>query len=177
MNPKAIRRAILEVLYRYRQDDYVQITDLQKQLEDSGLKYDDRILHGEIMYLDEKGFLKIVAKHMGEEYLYYDGVHITSYGIDVVEDADEFNKLFSVHIHHFGDVSNSNLSIGSPNSSQKLSISESDISPEVCAILVKLKAAIEKKDSQTTVKLLAELSEGAKAVFWNIAASILINLP
>lgn len=174
-HPKTIRKKILEILYDYRQEGMVDLKILQERLVKAGFELDDRTLHGEIIYLEDKGYLDIMGKFCGREYLHFHALRITSYGVDLVEDPEEFNKLFTVKINHIGNILNSNVAIDSPHSNQKIDISE--LSPELQQAVKDLEKAIQEKDDKKVFDLLAVLKDGAKNVFWNIVSTILINLP
>lgn len=171
--PKTIRKKILEILYNHRQDPRVNLETLQKGLAEAGLELDEQILYGEIDYLEEKGYLKIIGKFGNVKG--FVALKITSSGVDLVEDPEEFNKLFTVKINHFGNISNSNVAVDSPHSNQRIDISE--LSPEIQQTIRDLEKAIHEKDDKKVFDLLAVLKDGAKSVFWNVVSTILINLP
>jgi len=114
MEPKEIRKKILEILYSKRSDFFV---DPQTLLAPLGVT--DEVLDMEIRYLNEKGFLKIMGKHNGK-FLNFAGIKISANGIDLVEDHEEFNKLFTIKIsnNNFGDVKDSQLNINAENTNQ-----------------------------------------------------------
>lgn len=146
-----------------------------EDLKNKGLKIDERTLHGELTYLDEKGLIKKIGKH-NQKYLNFMGLVITAEGVDLVEDPEEFGRLFSVKINNFGAILNSNVNIDSAQAAQQLSVIISS-SPEIQNKLLELKEMIEAKDAKKTIDVLRELSEGSKAVFWNIVSSLLVNIP
>jgi len=118
MSPKEVRKKVLEVLYENRSEFYVATKKLLDLVDTT-----EEILDTEIRYLEEKFLLKIPGgRYMGQQYLNFPGVKITAYGIDLVEDPEEFNKLFSININAFGSVNNSNLAIGKNDSKQTIGI-------------------------------------------------------
>lgn len=175
MHPKEIRRSVLEILYESRADFMVNTEELVESLKQKGMELDERTLHGELNYLDEKGFIKKVGS-FNQKYLNFIGLGITAYGVDLVEDPEEFSKLFSIKINHFGDISNSNVNIDSPRAEQELSVMLSE-SPELQNKLLELREMINAKDSKKTLSILTELSEGSKAVFWNVVSSFVMSMP
>ncbi|MDD5083338.1 MAG: hypothetical protein PHT88_00175 [Candidatus Moranbacteria bacterium] len=168
MGPKDIRKKILEMLYSQRSGFMVKTDDLINSFKP---KLDDPILHQEIEYLKGKGFLETQAEFMGREYLYFAGLKITPIGIDLVENPEEFGKLFNVHINNFGNISQSNVVASSSNINQSINVQTNDISPEILELLQQLKKAIEDGDIEKKDSLLQKLRSGAENVFWNLVAS------
>lgn len=72
-------------------------------------------LDRQIGYLENKYYLKIVWKYM-KQYMWFIAIKITDAGIDLVENKEDFNKLFKIEINNISDVSHSNIVIGSNNS-------------------------------------------------------------
>ena len=120
MEPKEIRMSILKVLYDKRDKFYVSTEDLMAIIPVA-----EKELDQEIRYLDDKGYLKIMSEFCGKEYLNFPGIKITSFGIDLVENPDEFNNLFSI-VNNFHGVDRSNISIGSQWVIQNIEINELD---------------------------------------------------
>lgn len=118
MNPKELRKKILECLYEKRSEFDVDPSELFERMNVSEPELDM-----EIRYLEEKGFVRIISSFMGKPYLNFCGVKITANGIDLVEDPDEFNKLFSIKIDtHFGDVHHTEVNVNSKNRNQSIGI-------------------------------------------------------
>jgi len=120
MNPKEIRKSILEVLYKNRSKDFFSPNDLLNEL-----KISDEELDNEIRYLSEKYFIKIVGgEFCGQQFLNFVGVKITADGVDLVEDPEEFRKLFTIKVNNnnFGDINHSNLNVNSENNKQTVGI-------------------------------------------------------
>lgn len=173
--PKALRRAVLEVLYEEREEFMVKTQDLQESLKAKEFKVTEQELHREIIYLEGKYLLQIISKHNGR-YLNFIGLRIEPSGVDVIEGDEETDGLLRINLNHFEGLQNSNVSIDSPNSSQTISISRDDITPEVQQILEDLSIAIEKQDEERAFSLLKELKDGAKSVFWNIVSAVLVSI-
>ena len=120
MKPKEVRQKILEAAYEHRHDSFgIQTEDLEKRLPD----VDEKTLHQEITYLEQKNWVEVKGKFMGKQYLNFSAVAITAWGIDLVEDPEEFGKIFSINLHqnNFGDINGSNISINSQYVSQVIS--------------------------------------------------------
>lgn len=115
MNPKTLRKQILKALYAKRAEDFTGPQDLLSEI-----KVSEDSLDIEIRYLEEKYLVNIIGKSMGKRYLNFAGVKITADGVDLVEDPEEFNKMFTIKIHNnqFGDLKHSNVSIDSGNVNQ-----------------------------------------------------------
>ncbi len=73
-------------------------------------------LDRQIHYLEDKYYLKIVWRYIWKRYMWFHGIKITDSGVDLVENKDDFNKLFKIEINNISDVSNSNIVIGNNNS-------------------------------------------------------------
>jgi hypothetical protein len=149
MNAKEIRKTILDKLYQDRSEPVVTVSDIQALFTPP---LADNILHREIEYLDAKGLAEIRERTLDKKYLSFWGARITAEGIDLCEDPDSYGQLFSVNINNIGNVTNSNLAIGSTQSTQ--SITQQGISPEVMQLLEELKQA-----------LLAKEKDKAKSIF------------
>jgi hypothetical protein len=123
MNPKEIRKKILRDLYDKRSDDF---TEPEKLVAVVGVS--EQALDTEIRYLEGKHLLKIMGEYMGKQFLNFAGLKITSHGIDVVENPDEFNRLFTIKINsnHFGNVHHSNINIDSEKAKQELTMKAND---------------------------------------------------
>ena len=121
MDFKEIRKIILEFLYDRRSDFGVNPRDL---LTSIGIS--DKVLDTEIRYLEGKGLVRVSDRcMMGGNPLNFVDVKITSEGIDLVEDPEKFDKLFTIKIsnNNFGNVNNGILSIGSGSAEQTISSS------------------------------------------------------
>jgi len=46
----------------------------------------------------------------------FDSIKITEYGIDLVENKEDFNRLFKIEVNNISDITNSNIVIGTHNS-------------------------------------------------------------
>ena len=117
MNTKEIRKKILELLYQNRSEFFVKPSLLLEKLD-----YSDEQLDNEIRYLSEKGYVKIMSEFCGQRFLSFTGLKLTANGVDLVEDPDEFNKLFTVKINNFGNLDNSNVNIDSNKNRQTTGI-------------------------------------------------------
>jgi hypothetical protein len=170
MDPKEIRKKILEVLYLHRQDDFFETRKFVEELKSDGFDVGDRTLHGEIKYLKDKGYLETMSEFCGSEYLYFAALRITSCGVDLVEDPEQFGKLFSIKIHtnSFGDISNSNISIDSSNIQQ---IINSETDPDLKLKLGELQDALKEKDKGKIIKILSYI--GDKSI--DVLIALLIN--
>lgn len=93
MNPKDLRKKILNILYQKRGEDFVGPEVLSGVLSVS-----DADIDPEVRYLEEKGLLRIMGEYMGQRYMNFAGIKITAHGVDLVENPDEFNKLFTIHV-------------------------------------------------------------------------------
>lgn len=156
MKPKEIRRKILETTYEYRHDDFGIET---RQLESILKNVDEKTLHQEITYLEQKNLLTTKGRFMGKPYLNYIAVAITAWGIDLVEDPNEFGRLFSINIdarqNNFGDITGSNINIDSKYVSQI--ISEQDDKTQ--ELLVSLNRSIKEKDKNAIIKTLGYIGD------------------
>ncbi|MCK4592030.1 hypothetical protein KAT63_01150 [Candidatus Parcubacteria bacterium] len=170
-NTKEIRKNILEILYDLRHKFMVEVNELQENLVKRGFDLKEYELDQEIHYLDGKCFAEIKAEFMGKKFLNFHGVKITEDGIDLVEDPEEFGKMFTIKVNSFKDIQNSNINIQSPNVNQNIEISQNELTPEVKKLLEELKIAIEKKDKKQAFSVLSKLKDGAENVFWNIVSS------
>lgn len=173
MKPQEIRRKILEILYQQRAEFMVKTEDLINSFDP---RLDDPILHQEIEYLSGKDYLETKAEDIGRRYLYFAGLKITPYGVDLVEDEDAFSRMFQINVAHFGDVSNSNIVANNSQGKQTLNIEQPELTPEIRVILEQLKEAVEKKDVETSNLLLEKLKSGAESVFWNLVASGILSM-
>lgn len=92
MDNQEIRRKILEYIYdkNEQQPQYMAQRDEVKQF----LNINDAKLDNNVLYLESKGYLK-VGKNIGSFFVY---AQITSEGIDLVENPNQFNTLFPVRI-------------------------------------------------------------------------------
>jgi len=167
---KEIRKIILETLYNHRQDDLLRIDDFSEELKKKNLEIDERTLHGEIKYLKEKILVDTMGDFCGKEYLHFSGLKITAYGIDLVEDPEEFGKLFSINIssNSFGDINNSNISVNSNNIQQLI---KNETNDELKSKLKELEKAINEKDKSRIIKTLQYI--GDKSV--DVLIALLIN--
>lgn len=156
MKPKEIRRKILETTYEYRHDDFGIET---RQLESILKNVDEKTLHQEVIYLEQKNFVTTKGRFMGKPYLNYSAVAITAWGIDLVEDPNEFGRLFSINIdahqNNFGDITGSNINIDSKYVSQI--ISEQDDKTQ--ELLVSLNRSIKEKDKNAIIKTLGYIGD------------------
>lgn len=165
MTSKETRRKILEFLYQKNEEGNKEVgyKDLQKNIQASNIE-----LQNAINYLKNDGYIHAEPALGNPFYMSW----IKNKGIDLVENSEEFGKLFSVNIQHIEKIENSgngNVQIAKDNSSQK--ISQNNIPPE---ILEQLKIAIEKKDKSLLFKTLEELEDGAKTVFWTFISTLVI---
>lgn len=154
LSPHATRRKILTTLYERRSEDMgIPVSILLSKLP----QINKRDLHQELIYLEQKGYIRIPDKVMGQEFLNFTFVAITAGGVDLIEDPDAFNKLFAVHVHqhNFGDVANSNVSINSQHVSQMVQVADD----ETKALLKSLEQALEKKDQKGILKSLKYLGD------------------
>ena len=96
---------------------------------------------------------------MGKPYLNYSAVAITAWGIDLVEDSDEFGRLFSINIdahqNNFGNITGSNINIDSRYVSQI--INEQDDKAQ--ELLKNLNESIKNKDKDTIIKTLGYIGD------------------
>ena len=94
---------------------------------------------------------------MGKQYLNFSAVAITAWGVDLVEDPEEFGKIFSINLHqnNFGDISGSNISINSPYVSQVISQQDA----ETKKLLEDLLEATKKKDRPAILKALGHIGD------------------
>ncbi len=119
MTTKEIRKKILEILYRDRAKDFIRPDSL---LSEIAIKEEE--LDNEIRYLSEKYYIRIIGEFMGQKFLNFSGLKITADGIDLVEDPEEFNKLFTLKINNFGNLQDSNVNIDSNKTKQTTGIIE-----------------------------------------------------
>ena len=156
MKPKEIRRKILETTYEHRHDDFGIET---RQLESILKNVDEKTLHQEITYLEQKNLVTNKGRFMGKPYLNYSAVAITAWGIDLVEDSDEFGRLFSINIdarqNNFGNITGSNINIDSRYVSQI--INEQDDKAQ--ELLKNLNESIKNKDKDTIIKTLGYIGD------------------
>jgi len=119
MNPKELRKKILEILYEKRSEDFVDPSYL---LDIISVTESD--LDTEIRYLEGKNLAEIMLQYMGKKYLNFHGLKITPGGVDLVENSEEFGRLFSIKINanNFGDIRNSNVVIDAKKSKQTIGI-------------------------------------------------------
>jgi replication fork clamp-binding protein CrfC len=83
------------------------------------------------------------------------GAKITADGIDLCENPDLYGQIFPLSINNFGNVSNSNLAIGSPQANQ--TITQQEISPEIKQLLEELKQALANQDKKKAKSLFSKL--------------------
>lgn len=154
MKPKEIRRKILEAAYEYRHDNFGITTE---QLQQALPSVDEKTLHQEISYLEQKNWLSVKGKFMGKQYLNYSAVAITAWGVDLVEDPEEFGKMFAINIHqnNFGDISDSNIAINSEYVSQVLKKQDA----ETKELLRSLLEAVGNKDKPSILKALGYIGD------------------
>jgi hypothetical protein len=171
---KEIRKEILETLYNHRQDGLIPIGKFQDELKARSLNIDDRALHGEIIYLKEKWLLELGAEFCGKEYLNFAFLKITSQGIDLVEDPEEFGKLFSIKINNnsFRDVSNSNVNIDSNNVQQ---IINNETDPDLKLKLEELQGALNEGDKSKIMSILGYIGDKSVDVLIAILTSGYFN--
>ncbi len=165
MHPKELRRQILQKIYDSNDRYFFDMGNLT-ELE---LQVGARELHNAIRYLEGHYYLEIMGPYMGKEFLNYVGLKITSSGIDLVEDPDEYNKLFSVKINNFGDISHSNINIESNHNSQQIEIH--NISDEVLELLKGIKVATDKKDNSKLKTLMSTLMSASMDIFLGVVSS------
>jgi hypothetical protein len=170
MEPKEIRKEILNVLYKYRDTSLRQIENLQEKLIAKKIEVDFDTLYREIEYLMGKNYLEIQAKSFGgpnQRNLL--GLKITSYGIDLVEDPEEFNKLFSIKIHanSFGNINNSNLSIDSSNIQQ---IINNEADEDLKLRLKELEYALKERNKSKIIKILSYIGDKSVDLLISVVA-------
>lgn len=165
---KKLRSDILKYLYENRSSYWVDTDALHQSLD-----VPERELHTEIMYLKDKYLVETVAEFIGKEFLYFKGVKITSSGIDLVENPEDNQGLFSINISSFGNVTNSNLSIGSQHINQSLTIDKTD--KELVNKIEELKEALEEKDQSKAIKALNYIGDKSVDLFISILASGLLQ--
>jgi hypothetical protein len=156
MKPKEIRKKILEALYEHRADSMgMQTENLSSVLKD----IDDKTLHQEISYLEQKNWVKTSGEYMGKQYLNFSFVGITAWGVDLVEDPEEFGKIFSISIdarqNHFSNISGSNIAIDTKYVSQIIN----DADDETSLLLNDLLKALEKSDKNKIIKILGYIGD------------------
>jgi hypothetical protein len=107
-NYNNLRNAILQILYNERSDQHVRIERLKDELKTQGFQAEYESIRKEIKYLEEEQLLKVTLRVDN----YPEGLafKITAKGIDLVEDPEEFNKLFTVNVNNF--TNNGNVAIG-----------------------------------------------------------------
>ena len=89
MNNIEIRRKILEMVYeRFKEHPYYMVTP--KEFKDT-LSIDSKELNYNIVYLEEKGYLELQKSLDGDIFV---AARITTKGIDLIEDENEFNIIF-----------------------------------------------------------------------------------
>lgn len=86
-----IRRKILEVCHSHWQTDPHGF--VMKQELENFVPVSDTELERNLRYLEEGDFIKASLSTAG-----YEAVRITKYGIDIFEDPNEFNRLFSIKL-------------------------------------------------------------------------------
>lgn len=86
MTPQEVREKVLELLYQQRSLDFTEPKELMENI-----KVSDEGLDAEIRYLAEKNLLKIMGAFMGQKYLNFVGIKITSHGADIIEKAKEMS--------------------------------------------------------------------------------------
>ncbi len=90
MTNSAIRKKMLEILYElFQKRPYNRITP-KELIEIIGV--DLETLHFNAVYLEEKGYLELQKPLDGTLFV---GARITAEGIDLIEDIDKFNAIFS----------------------------------------------------------------------------------
>jgi hypothetical protein len=152
MSPKEIRKVILDKLYKERGEPVVTVAQLQKRFNPM---LGDKELEQEIKYLEEKGYATIESPTLDKIYLSFWGAKITADGIDLCENPDLYGQIFPLSINNFGNVSNSNLAIGSPQANQ--TITQQEISPEIKQLLEELKQALANQDKNKAKSLFSKL--------------------
>ena len=139
---KENRKKILDFLYRERgkADVWVLLRDICKNLNMS-----KEGLQKEVRYLCQKGFVAFPGNATEYDEV-FSHMHITELGIDLVEDPEAYNKLFSININanSFGDITGSNLNINSSDVIQ--SIDNNGIDEDVLLKIKELEEAIKNKD-------------------------------
>lgn len=156
MKPREIRKRILEAAYEYRHDDFGIET---KMLEEKLPNVDEKTLHQEISYLEQKNLVNIKGKFMGKAYLNYMAIAISAWGIDLVEDPEEFGRLFSVKIdashNSFSNISNSAITLNSEYVSQVVKGENDDTKK----LLEQLIEAADQKDKSAVLKTLGYIGD------------------
>ncbi len=109
-----LRKQLLIELYKSL-EDWEEWLDTEK-ISQCFLHVNEIDLDRQIHYLKDKYYLEIIWKYIWKHYMWFSGVKITATGIDLVENKDDFNKLFKIEINTISDVSNSNIVIGNSNS-------------------------------------------------------------
>jgi hypothetical protein len=143
LDNKEIRRKILEFIYQKNEEKpgyRVKREELQQYLD-----IPDNKLINNILYLEEKCYLKL-QKSIGSQFV---DAQINSYGIDLVENPDEFNNKFPINITQNVIQNSKNIIIGNKNV-QTISISDSFNS---------IYNDIEKKDPENKDQILNKIKE------------------
>lgn len=165
MHPKEIRKQVLERIYNSYDRYFFNMDDLSDLKADVG----EKILDEAIRYLRGHNFIEILGEHIGQQFLNYSALRITSSGIDLVEDPEEFNRLFKIQVNNFSNVSGSNISVNSNSNNQ--SISAQELTPEVISLLLEIKGATEEKDIERTTTLMDKLRELSLEVFYGVISN------
>lgn len=108
-----LRKLILLALYKSWEawEDWYNISNINDIFPDINEIDLDRQIH----YLEDKYYLKIVWKHIGKQYLSFLGIRITDHGVDLVENKEDFNKLFKIEVNTISEITNSSIVIGHHN--------------------------------------------------------------
>jgi len=118
MDNKEIRRNILEYLYQMDEENPQNLISKEEII--SFLGVEGKKIDSNIIYLEEKGYVKL-EKYIGA---LFGHARITSYGKDLVENPEEFNSKFPIHVTQ-NIVTNSTGTIIGDNNTQSLTISDS----------------------------------------------------
>jgi tyrosyl-tRNA synthetase len=118
MDNKEIRRKILEYIHEKNQESPQCMVNREEFKESLGVN--DVELDRNILYLEEKGYLKLL-KTLSERFR---TAQITSFGTDLVENPEEFNSEFPIKVTQ-NIVQNSTGVIIGDNNRQSISISQS----------------------------------------------------
>ncbi len=157
MEPKEIRSKILHAVYEYRGDPFGAATDIIiENFKNDGVTEDE--LAREVDYLERKYLVETKARNTGDG-MNYSAVVITADGIDLVENPEEFGKLFSFSVHQnsFGDISGSNISINSSHVEQLINLQDLEVRKKI----EELQKAVEAKDPSRIKKAVSYLADKA----------------
>lgn len=115
MNAKEIRGAILNSLYKRRDEHIIMLADVQ---DDTDLSEQDVRREGQYLY--EKGLIETGHKTLAG----FMSLRITSTGVDYIEDPSDANKPYSINVdasqNYFSNISNSTIAHKSDGVTQNI---------------------------------------------------------